>query len=609
MENKMGKDENEVLAYIEKYATVFNALAQEVLKRTNKTTESTATSISGVFDPQKLASLLNGDIKVDSNKLVQQQMQYMQKQTDLWQKASKAMMGQNLAANAGISDSEPAKPKAKSDDRRFAHSDWEHNPVFHYIKESYLVNSDMLSNTIDAIEFTDEKAAKKAKFFTRQYINSLSPTNYFLTNPEVCEEVLKTKGENLVKGMQNFLEDLEKSPLEAFKMRQSDSSGFKLGENLANTPGKVVFQNELIQLIHYTPTQEKHYQIPVLITPPFINKYYVLDLDEKKSMVQWLLNSGYSVFMISWVNPTSELADYDFADYMHKGPLAAIEQIKAISKQKKVNLTGFCVGGTLLSMTVAYLRATGDESIASLTFLTTLLDFSEPGEVGNYFSEDMLSMVEKNAEMNGVFDGRIIGMSFSLLRENSLFWSFFIDNYLKGKDPAPFDILHWNSDATNIPSACLKQYLRATYWENKLKDPGAVVIDGVPIDLGNIDMPTYFLSTVADHIVLWQGAYEGTKIVSGDCRFVLAGSGHLAGVINPAEGGKYPHWINDELPDSAQDWLDGAKEHNGSWWPDWHQWMQSTSGNKIKALQPGKSKQHPAIMDAPGDYVLKRLDE
>ncbi|MFQ3248513.1 MAG: polyhydroxyalkanoate synthase [Glaciecola sp.] len=604
----MGTDENEVLAYIEKYATVFNALAQEVLTRTGKTAEgSSAAAVPGMFDPQKLASLLNGDIKVDSNKLIQQQMQYMQKQSELWQQASKAMMGQSLAEESAKSDT--SSPKEKSKDRRFAHGDWEENPVFQYIKESYLVNSDMLSNMVDAIEFSDEKAAKQAKFFTRQYVNSLAPTNFVLTNPEVCEEVLKSKGQNLVKGMQNFLEDLEKSPLEAFKMRQTDSSAFHIGVNLANTPGKVVFQNELIQLIHYTPTQEKHYQTPVLITPPFINKYYVLDLDEKKSMVRGLLDAGYSVFMISWVNPSSELADKDFTDYMKLGLLAAIEQVKTISKQEKVNLTGFCVGGTLLAMTVAYLRAQGDESVASLTFLTTLLDFSEPGEVGNYLSEDMLPMIEQNADMKGVLDGRIIGMSFSLLRENSLFWSFFIDNYLKGKDPAPFDILHWNGDATNIPSACFKQYLHNTYWENKLKDPGGVVIDGVPIDLSNIDVPTYFLSTIADHIVLWQSAYEGTKLVAGDCRFVLAGSGHLAGVINPTNGGKYPHWINEELPESAQEWFDGATENAGSWWPDWQKWMKATSGKKVKALQPGTSKTHPALMDAPGDYVLKRLDE
>lgn len=604
----MGTDENEVLAYIEKYATVFNAMAQQVLSRTGQAAEGTSNqAIPGMFDPQKLSSLLNGDIKVDSNKLIQQQMHYMQKQAELWQEASKAMMGQHLSEQQN--EHAQNETSAKKTDRRFTHGDWEENPVFHYIKESYLVNSDMLSNMIDAIEFSDEKAAKQAKFFTRQYVNSLSPSNFVLTNPEVCEEILKSKGQNLVKGMENFLEDLEKSPLEAFKMRQTDGSAFQLGENLANTPGKVVFQNELMQLIHYTPSQEKHHQIPVLITPPFINKYYVLDLDEKKSMVRGLLNAGYSVFMISWVNPSAELAECDFTDYMHLGPITAIETIKNISKQKKVNLTGFCVGGTLLAMTVAYLRAKGDESVASLTFLTTLIDFSDPGEVGNYFSEDMLPMVEQNAEMKGVFDGRIIGMSFSLLRENSLFWSFFIDNYLKGKDPAPFDILYWNSDATNIPAACFKQYLRNTYWENKLREPGAIVIDGVPIDVGKIDVPCYFLSTVADHIVLWKGAYEGTKLVSGDCRFVLAGSGHLAGVINPIEGGKYPHWINDELPDCAQEWFEGANEQVGSWWPDWHKWMKATSGRKVTALQVGESADYPPIMDAPGDYVLKRIDE
>ena len=594
----MGTDENEVLDYIDKYSTLFNAMAHDILHRSLSDSEEKS-DISGLFNPGKLTGLLNGDIKVDSNKLIQQQMDYMQQQTELWQQASKAMMQ---------SDSVAPKATGKSKDRRFSHSEWSQNPFYTYIKDSYLLNANMLSNLVDAIEFSDEKTAQQAKFFTRQYINSLSPTNFVLTNPEVCEEVIKSKGQNLVKGMQNFLEDLEDSPLEAFKMRQTDSSAFTLGENLAQTPGKVVYQNELIQLIHYTPTKTQHYEVPVLFVPPFINKYYVLDLDERKSAVKGLLDNGYSVFMISWVNPTADLADNDFTDYMKKGPIASIEQIKEITGQKQVNITGFCVGGTLSSMTTAYLRATGDESVASLTLLTTLLDFSEPGEVSNYFSEDMLPLIEKNAEIKGVFDGRIIGMSFSLLRENSLFWSFFIDNYLKGKDPAPFDILYWNSDSTNIPASCLKQYLRTTYWENKLKTPGAVNIDGVDIDLANIDVPVYFLSTIADHIVLWQGAYTGTKLVSGPSRFVLAGSGHLAGVINPIEGGKYPHWLNDELPETPEEWFEGATENTGSWWPDWYNWMKDTSGKKIKALQPGKSKSHPSLMDAPGTYVLKRLE-
>lgn len=595
----MDTNENEVMAYLEKYATVFNSMAQEILSRSSKQA-NTPIDMQSSFDPSKLAKLFDNDIKLDSNKLIQQQMHYMQQQSELWQQASKAMMSQELSK---------AEDTPASKDKRFAHQNWQQNPVFNYIKESYLLNSDMLNGMVDAVEFADEKEKQKAKFFTRQYVNSLSPSNFVMTNPEVCEEVLKTKGQNLVKGMQNFLEDLEASPLDAFKMRQTDNSAFTLGENLAYTEGKVVFQNELIQLIHYAPTQAKHHAIPVLITPPFINKYYVLDLDQKKSMVKGLLDTGYAVFMISWVNPTSALSEYTFTDYMIKGPLVAIEQIKMITGQKQVSLTGFCVGGTLASMLVAYLRAIGDESVASLTLLTTLLDFSEPGEVGNYFSEDMLPMIEQSADRKGVFDGRVIGMSFSLLRENSLFWSFFIDNYLKGKDPAPFDILYWNSDPTNIPAACFKQYLHATYWEDRLKVPGGLTINGVPIDLGKIDIPTYFLSTVADHIVLWKSAYKGTKLVSGQSRFVLAGSGHLAGVINPTDGGKYPHWLNDELPDTPEQWLENAKEHKGSWWPNWHKWMKQTSGNKIKALKPGSKASHPSLMDAPGTYVLKRLGE
>lgn len=459
-----------------------------------------------------------------------------------------------------------------------------------------------------AIEFANPKEAEQAKFFTRQYVNSLSPTNFVMTNPEVCEEILKTKGQSLLKGMHAYLEDLEKSPSDALKMRQSDADSFEIGVNLANTPGKVVFKNELIELLHYEAKTKTTHQIPVLVTPPFINKYYVMDLEEKKSLVGGLLDSGYNVFMISWVNPDASLANNDFFDYMKKGPIAAIDVVKEISGKDKVNLTGFCVGGTLCAVTAAYLRAKGDESINSLTLLTTLLDFSQPGEVANYFSEDMLGMVEQKADKNGVFDGRVIAMSFSLLRENSLFWSFFIENYLKGKDPAPFDILYWNSDSTNIPAACFKQYLRLSYWENKLCQGGAVEVDGTAIDFANIDVPTYFLSTVADHIVLWQGAYDGTKLVSGDTHFVLGGSGHIAGVINPTKGGKYPHWTNDSLPDTAEQWMAGAKQQEGSWWVDWHKWLKPMSGSRIKAAVPGVCEAHPSLGDAPGEYVKKVLE-
>lgn len=590
----MGSDDAQVLGYIEQYANIFNSVAQDIMKRASVGDKQSSPFLG---DLEKLQKLMSGDTKIDPSKLFNQQVQYMQKQSDLWQRATKAMLGEEVR-----------KPKAEGrPDRRFSHQDWESNPVFNYIKESYLINVDMITNMVGAIEFADPKEAEQAKFFTRQYVNSLSPTNFVLTNPEVCEEILKTEGQSILKGMQAYLEDLEHSPLEAFKMRQSDEASFELGENLACTPGKVVFRNELIELLHYEPKTKTCHELPVLVTPPFINKYYVMDLAEDKSLVGGLLDSGYSVFMISWVNPDAELADNNFFDFMKKGPIAAIDVVKEITGKDKVNLTGFCVGGTLSAVTAAYLRGKGDESINSLTLLTTLLDFSQPGEVANYLSQDMLEMIEQNADIKGVFDGRIMAMSFSLLRENSLFWSFFIENYLKGKDPAPFDILYWNSDSTNIPASCFKQYLRLTYWENKIREAGAVEIDGVPIDLGNIDMPVYFLTTVADHIVLWQGAYEGTKLVSGDSRFVLGGSGHIAGVINPTKGGKYPHWTNDDMPDTPEAWFEGATQQEGSWWVDWHKWLKPQSGKRIKPPMPGASKKFAALGDAPGEYIKKVL--
>ena len=423
----------------------------------------------------------------------------------------------------------------------------------------------------------------------------------------MCEEILASDGKNLIKGMQNFMRDLERSPLEAFKITQNDDAAFTLGEDLATTQGEIVYENPVCQLIHYHPKTAQQYQEPILFVPPFINKYYILDLDEKKSMVKGLLEQGHPVFMLSWVNADASLAEYDFTDYMKLGPVKALDVICNITGQSKVNTVGFCVGGTLLSLATAWLRAQGDERINSVTLLTTLLDFSEPGEIGNYLSDDMIPIMEQTADIKGVYDGRILGLSFSLLRENNLFWSFFINNYLRGKDPAAFDILHWNGDATNIPAACFKQYLKFSYLENQLRQPSAITIDDVSIDLGNIDMPVYFLATVADHIVLWQTAYKGTKPLP-NCQFTLAGSGHLAGVINPPEGGKYPHWQNSTIEDTAEDWFANATEVAGSWWPDWYQWLEDKNGKKARAITPGEHNDYPAIEPAPGRYVKVRLE-
>ncbi|WP_018982471.1 PHA/PHB synthase family protein [Salinimonas chungwhensis] len=586
------QDYSDVMSMLNQYATQFNTMVHDILAK-----REPGETIPGMFDAERFSQLLKDNVEVDTASLMQHHMAFMKEQNALWQQATKAMLGEKMQP---VIDED-------SSDKRFAHTDWHSDPVFSYLRQSYLINAKMFQGMVDSMQFSDPKAAEQVRFYTRQYINSVCPTNYLLSNPEVCEEILKTRGENLVKGINNFLKDLEHSPLEAFKITQTPADAFTVGEDLATTPGEVIYQNELFELIHYTPTQNKHYARPVLFVPPFINKYYILDLNERKSAVKGLLDEGFSVYMMSWVNPDASLADQDFTDYMHKGPITAMDIVGKVSGQKKINMVGFCVGGTLLGMTAAYLRAKNDTRIGSLTLLTTLLDFTEQGEIGNYLTESTLPVMEQNADIKGVYDGRILGLSFSLLRENNLFWSYFINNYLKGHDPAPFDILYWNSDPTNITAACFKQYVRTTYWENKLKEPGGITIDGIDIDLSKIDMPVYFLATMADHIVLWQGAYKGTQLVKGETRFVLAGSGHLAGVINPVNGGKYPHWINTDLPAQGEKWFEGAEKVEGSWWPDWYSWMQAQNKQKVTAIKPGTHKDYPALESAPGSYVKKML--
>ncbi|MGB0833677.1 MAG: PHA/PHB synthase family protein [Psychrobium sp.] len=583
-----------VLEYIEQFSEVFNQKFQQVLNKTMHGSEQLGT---GDYDANQFNEWLNS-ANVDSAKLINNQMAFMEQQIQLWQSATKSMLGESA---------EPVVAEEKGD-QRFVDEQWSSNPVYSYIKQAYLLNSQLLNNTLESMQFADPKVAEQVAFYTRQYINAVSPTNSILTNPEVCREIVETKGDNLTRGLDNFMEDLQRSPIDAFSVTQTDADAFTLGKDLATTPGKVVYENEFIQLIQYNATTDKVHKQPILITPPFINKYYILDLNERKSLVRWLVAQGYTVFIISWINPDASYRDKDFGDYMKRGPIAALDVVEKITKTNKVNMVGWCVGGTLLTTAVAYLRAKGDERVNSLTLFTTLLDFSEPGEVGVYLSDNNMPAIEQAAEEKGYFDGRILGLGFSMLRENNLFWSYFVNNYLKGKDPAPFDLLYWNSDPTNFPAAAFKQYLSSTYVSNRLKEAGGVTIDGVAIDLAKIDVPCYFLSTIADHIVPWQGSYKGTQLVSGDTTFVLAGSGHLAGVINPADGGKYPHWTSEELKEDAQQWFAGATKHDGSWWPHWQQWLSDKSSSQVKARTVGRSKAFPAIEDAPGRYVRVRLD-
>ncbi len=582
--------QNEVVDFLEQYSELFNSMVKQVLSDSDKA------SLNSMMDSDKLSQLLSEGVKVDTAMLFNKQMAFMNQQAELWQSATKALLG---------TKSEPVVSE-EGNDKRFKDSEWSENPVFNYLKQSYLLNSNMMKETVESLHFDDPKAEEQVKFYTRQYINSVSPTNNALTNPEVCRDILESKGENLIKGLQNFMQDLQKSPADALKINQTDVDAFTLGEDLAYTPGDVIYQNDLIQLIQYKATTKKVNEVPLLFIPPFINKYYVLDMDEQKSLVKWAVGQGHTVFIISWVNPDKTLSHKGFNDYMKEGPIAALDVIEEVTKSSKVNVVGYCIGGTLLATTQSYLLAKGDTRINSLTFLATLLDFEEPGEIGVYLSKQMLPFLKKDIKKKGILDGRVLGLAFSMLRENSLFWSYFVNNYLKGKDPAPFDILYWNSDSSNLPAEAFDFYMTNTYQENNLIKDGAVEVEGVPIELSKIDTPSYFLTTIADHIVLWQASYKGAKALSGPKRFVLAGSGHLAGIINSVDHGKYPHWVNDDFSDSAEHWFEGSIKKEGSWWTDWEGWVAPQSGKKITARKQG-SKEYASIEAAPGSYVRKRI--
>lgn len=593
------EDKTEVLQYLEKFNGIFHDMTKDVIQRIlqNQMMPAASPLVDATVKPASPPS-----IRINPERFMKQQVAFLERQQALWQNMSRIMLGEE--ANPVI-----VEPKG---DQRFKDRDWSSNPVFSYIKQAYLLNAEYLQQLVDSFEFDDRKTEDQVRFYTRQFVNSLSPSNYILTNPEVCREILATEGENLARGMDNLIRDLESSPAEAFKITQVRIDAFTLGKDLANTPGEVVYENRLVQLIQYAPTTENVYQIPLFIVPPFINKYYILDLGEEKSLVRWLVAKGYTVFLVSWVNPDASHADVTFENYVREGVLAPLDVVENISRSNKINMVGYCVGGTLLGAAQAYLAEKGDTRVNSLSLLTTLFDFSLPGEVGNYISGQMYPIIEKAVINKGFLDGRVLALSFSLLRENNLFWSFFIENYLKGKDPVPFDILYWNSDSTNVPADAYLYYLRNMYLDNRLIEPGGITIDGVPIDLGKINVPSYSLAAMGDHIVLWQAAYKSARCLGGERRFVLTESGHVAGVVNPGGenegGGKYPQWVNAALVEDPDEWLAGAKQVKGSWWHDWHRWLSEKSGERIKPRKTGNSRYKP-IEKAPGRYVKLRLEQ
>ncbi|MDI9349971.1 MAG: class I poly(R)-hydroxyalkanoic acid synthase [Candidatus Symbiobacter sp.] len=538
----------------------------------------------------------------DPGKMIEAQFNLWQDYMALWQNATLRLMGDKA---------EPLVSPPK-DDRRFKDAAWSENLLFDFIKQSYLLTARWVQAQARDTDGLDKHNQAKLDFFTRQFVDAMAPTNFVLTNPEVLRTTIESGGENLVKGLANLLKDLEKGKGQ-LAISMTDTTAFKIGENVAISPGKVVFQNDLMQLIQYAPTTANVARRPLLIIPPWINKYYILDLASKNSLVKWAVEQGQTVFMISWVNPDASLAHKSFEDYMIEGPVAAMDAITQATGEKEFNILGYCLGGTLLACTLAWLKSKGDARVKSATFLTTLLDFTEAGELSVFIDEQQLQDLETRMNKTGYLEGQSMAMTFNMLRDNDLIWSFVVNNYLLGKDPFPFDLLYWNSDSTRMPAAMHSFYLRNMYLQNNLAKPGGITLKNVPINLGTVDLPIMMVSTREDHIAPWKSTFDGGKLFGRPPIFVLSGSGHIAGIVNPPAANKYQYWTNKTLAvtatATADAWLESAVMQPGSWWGEWANFLAEFSGGQVPARIPGTGGLK-AIEAAPGSYVqLRLLDE
>lgn len=492
------------------------------------------------------------------------------------------------------------------DDKRFSSEEWLNNPFFNLLGQHYLLAREHTNSLLEHLEYGDNQLAKRIKFFTRQYLDALSPDNFIHTNPHLMAETLQSHGKNLLIGLKNLLTDMDAGP-SRLVITMSDKNAFTVGGNIAITPGKVIYRNHLMELIQYQPQTIKVKSVPLLIVPPWINKYYILDLSPNNSLIRWLVEQGIMVFIISWANPDSSFASKGIADYLNEGPIMAINIIQKQLKVKQVNTLGFCIGGTLLSMLLAYNKARQINSIRSATFLASMIDFSDPGDISIFINEKQIELLEKHMEKNGYFEGHLMASAFNSLRASDLVWAFFIRNYLHGKPPVPFDILFWNMDTTNMPAKMHSEYLRWMYLNNDLIKPGKIQVNKTPLDIHQIDVPTCFVSTLKDHIAPWKMTYQGFQLLQGKKRFILGGSGHIAGIVIPPGSPKYGYYLNRSNPENPDDWLTNAHYHTGSWWPEWLKWLKNNSGRLINAPVFSQLPMQ-AIIDAPGSYVYKGSD-
>ena len=553
-----------------------------------------------VADPRAVGRAffeLGTRLLADPGRLVEAQVRLWRDQVDLWQHTLQRLHG--LEAGPLV--------EAERGDRRFKDEAWSEDLLFDYIKQSYFLSARWLRSLVHDVPGLSPKDQEKVDFYTRQFISAVAPSNFILTNPAVLRKAKETGGKNLLDGLEHLLADLERGR-GRLQISMADERAFEVGRNVATSPGKVIYQNDLMQLIQYAPSTEQVHQRPLLIVPPWINKFYILDLQPKNSFIKWCVDEGHTTFVISWVNPRADLAHKDFEDYMLEGPLAALDAIEQATGEREVNILGFCIGGILTAGTLAYLAAKGDQRIKAATFLASLFDFKEVGEVSVFIDDEHLAQMEKHIADKGYLEGHHMADMFNMMRENDLIWSFVVNNYLLGREPPPFDLLYWNADSTRLPATMLLFYLRKVYQQNLLMRPGGLSLAGVPIDLSKVRTPTYIVATKDDHIAPWRSCYPGTQVLAGPRKFVLGASGHIAGIVNPPAAGKYAYWTNPKLPKDPDKWLEGATEHPGSWWTDWGRWLAPRAGKKVPARQPGAGKLKP-IDDAPGSYVKVRASE
>jgi polyhydroxyalkanoate synthase len=586
--------DGEIVQIMGEIAERSRSLVEEFLAR-----QHLADGEGKAVDPFQVGSTfleLTKRLVADPTSLVQAQFDLWQDYVRLWQATTQRMLGQ---------EAEPVIVPERGD-RRFKDAAWNENALFDFIKQSYLLAARYMLERARSDGTTDARQSQKLEFYIRQFVDALAPSNFVVTNPEVLRLTMETRGENLLRGLKNMLEDLDRGK-GRLAIRMTDLEAFEVGKNIATTPGKVVYQNELMQLLQYNPSTEQVYRRPLMIIPPWINKFYILDLQPKNSLIRYAVDKGFTVFVLSWVNPDERLAHKSFEDYMLEGPLAALEAIERATGEREVTAIGYCLGGTLLACTLAWMAARKDNRIKAATFFASLVDFKEPGELGVFIDEEQLAGIEALMAKRGYLKGSEMATTFNMLRANDLIWSFVINNYLMGKDPFPFDLLYWNSDSTRMPAAMHGFYLRRFYHENRLVEPSGITLAGEPIDLRRIKLPVYWVSTREDHIAPWKSTYAATQLYQGPKRFVLAGSGHIAGIINPPSSGKYGWWTAAELPPDPDEWLAAATHHEGSWWDDWAAWNAARSGPMVPAREPGAGGL-PALEPAPGSYVKGAAD-